>query len=112
MAEHWLVVDDLRTVGDVSYYAEPPEKIKHVTTCEDAKQELLLRGSGYDRLWLDHDLGRAGKIMPLVDWLCECAEDFKDDFVVMVHTANPVGAEQMIRSLSHYGYVVYRANLP
>ncbi len=115
MPDRWLVVDDIRRVGDVSYFADPP-KVTHVETAEEGIAALT--EGEFDWLWLDHDLGRRNgeiiTIMPLVDWLCERA--FNGDRVpitqIVVHSANPVGARTMMQVLERQGYKVGRSILP
>lgn len=108
--EIWLVVDDLREVRGTETWENPP-KIKHVRSVEKARREL--ETGDYDVLWLDHDLGAAGTIMPLVDWLCERAHNGRPIKVdrIVVHTANPVGAKKMMQTLSRYGYNVQRGTI-
>lgn len=111
MAERWLVVDDLRVVGDLSYFKDPPV-VTHVETTAAGIQRLT--DEEFDILWLDHDLGPDGTIMPLVDWLSERA--FNGDPVkldaIVVHSANPTGVATMLQTLARYGYEVVRGTLP
>ncbi|MBC9715665.1 hypothetical protein H9Y04_24270 [Streptomyces sp. TRM66268-LWL] len=75
--------------------------------------ELLLehRDSYVDELWLDHDLGGEDSIMPVVTLLEEAASQGRPFRIgtVYVHSANPIGAETMVRSLSRWNYRVRRA---
>jgi hypothetical protein len=109
--ERWLIVDDLRTGGDHSYWVDPP-----VVTVVRTVQEGIVKLSQneFDILWLDHDLGPDGTIMPLVDWLSERAFQGQPARVqrICVHSANPGAAETMIKTLRRYGYSVDRAMLP
>lgn len=111
MAPNWLVVDDLRIVGNLSYLTDRP----NVTTVRTiaAAIERLTNGQ-YDILWLDHDLGADGTIMPLVDWLCERAfngHPAKAELIA-VHSDNPSGVKTMLQTLERYGYNVVRAVFP
>lgn len=93
-----LFIDDERT---------PPhqEEVEIARTSEQALQ--MIRSNSYSELWLDHDLGGEDTIMPVVDMLAEKAfndEPYPADIVV--HTANPVGRETIVRVLRRWGYNV------
>ncbi|MEV5574683.1 Imm21 family immunity protein [Spirillospora sp. NPDC052269] len=98
-----LGVDDLRSLPGVTRIART-----------SAEGVLLLeehRGCFIDELWLDHDLGGDDSIMPVVTVLEEAAfsgEPFRIG-MVYVHSANPSGAETVVRVLSRWGYQVRRA---
>ncbi|MER5597014.1 cyclic-phosphate processing receiver domain-containing protein [Streptomyces sp. NPDC002265] len=64
-----------------------------------------------DELWLDHDLGGEDTILPVVTVLEEAAFDGRpfQIGVVFVHSANPIGAETVLRSLARWNYRVRRA---
>jgi hypothetical protein len=64
-----------------------------------------------DELWLDHDLGGDDSIMPVVTLLEEAGFQGVPFQIgtVYVHSANPIGAETVVRSLSHWNYHVRRA---
>ncbi|MFE0103552.1 cyclic-phosphate processing receiver domain-containing protein [Streptomyces sp. NPDC059009] len=64
-----------------------------------------------DELWLDHDLGGDDTIMPVVTLLEEAAfsgHPFRIG-TVYVHSANPIGAANVVRSLARWNYHVRRA---
>ncbi|MFJ7969073.1 cyclic-phosphate processing receiver domain-containing protein [Streptomyces sp. NPDC096324] len=69
------------------------------------------RHSYIDELWLDHDLGGDDTIMPVVTLLEEAAFNGRPFQVgtVFVHSANPIGAETVMRSLARWSYRVERA---
>lgn len=94
-----LVIDDLRTLGDMPHARTSAEGL-----------EMLRASQGLNILWLDHDLGGGDTIMPVLDWLCE-RSFLGDPFPVgeiRVHSMNPVGASFVVRSLERYGYNVRR----
>ncbi|MFI1408349.1 cyclic-phosphate processing receiver domain-containing protein [Streptomyces sp. NPDC020707] len=64
-----------------------------------------------DELWLDHDLGGDDSIMPVVTLLEEAGFQGVPFQIgtVYVHSANPIGAETVVRSLSHWNHHVRRA---
>ncbi len=98
-----LVVDDERVL-------DLPGAV-HVLTCSEAM--AFLKGHPViDELWLDHDLGPDEDVMRLVDHLCEMAffEMGYEIGRIVVHTMNPVGAENVIRALNRY-YPVHRVNV-
>ncbi|MFE2532107.1 cyclic-phosphate processing receiver domain-containing protein [Streptomyces sp. NPDC059371] len=69
------------------------------------------RDSYIDELWLDHDLGGDDTIMPVVTLMEEAAFNARPFQIgtVFVHSANPIGAETVIRSLARWSYRVQRA---
>ncbi|WP_370109453.1 cyclic-phosphate processing receiver domain-containing protein [Streptacidiphilus sp. MAP12-33] len=69
------------------------------------------RGRFVDELWLDHDLGGEDSIMPVVTLLEEAAFGGQPFHIgtVFVHSANPIGAETVVRSLTRWNYRVRRA---
>ncbi len=98
-----LVVDDERVLN--------LRDSVHVQTCNEAL--VFLEGQPViDELWLDHDLGPDEDVMRLVDHLCEMAffEMGYEIGRIVVHTMNPVGAENIIRALNRY-YPVHRVNV-
>jgi len=101
-----LVIDDLRSFRDERVEAE----VTYARTSAEAL-EILNDGTSYDEIWFDHDLGmidddRVDSTMPVVDFLSEMS--FNDTpypvDTVLVHTSNPVGRDNIIRSLSRWGY--------
>ncbi len=69
------------------------------------------RDSLIDELWLDHDLGGDDSIMPVVTLMEEAAFDGRPFRIgtVFVHSANPIGSETVVRSLTRWNYQVRRA---
>lgn len=60
-------------------------------------------------LWLDHDLGGADTVAPVVNLLESLGyADLADDVTVYVHTANPVAAERIMLGLLTYGVTAHR----
>ncbi|MFD0688991.1 cyclic-phosphate processing receiver domain-containing protein [Actinomadura fibrosa] len=97
-----LGIDDLR---------ELPQATRVARTSRDGI--LLLeehRDRAIDELWLDHDLGGEDSIMPVVTLLEEAAFDGRpfDIGTIVVHSANPAGAETVVRVLRRWGYRVRR----
>ncbi|MFD5570293.1 cyclic-phosphate processing receiver domain-containing protein [Streptomyces cadmiisoli] len=98
-----LAVDDLRAL---------PRATRLVRTSREGVQLLQEhRGMFIDELWLDHDLGGDDSVMPVVTLLEEAAFHGNPFQIgtVYVHSANPIGAETVVRSLSHWKYHVRRA---
>ncbi|GAA3918576.1 hypothetical protein GCM10022244_29750 [Streptomyces gulbargensis] len=87
-----LGIDDLRPL---------PRATRVARTSHEGVQLLEEhRNSFIDELWLDHDLGGEDTIMPVVTLMEEAA--FRQPFqigAVFVHSANPIGAETIVRSL-------------
>ncbi|MEU7180999.1 MULTISPECIES: cyclic-phosphate processing receiver domain-containing protein [Streptomyces] len=69
------------------------------------------RDSFIDELWLDHDLGGDDSILPVVTVLEEAAFSGRPFQIgtVFVHSANPIGAETVVRALTRWNYQVRRA---
>jgi hypothetical protein len=88
---HVLVVDDLRTF--------PKLRATYARTSDDAIDRLSQRE--WDEVWLDHDLGAGGDVMVVVEWLEERWHTSGSIPVrqVFVHSANPVGAANVVRAL-------------
>lgn len=98
-----LGIDDLRPLSRATRVAR---------TSSDGVQLLHeYRDRFIDELWLDHDLGGDDTIMPVVTLLEEAAFNGQPFRIgtVFVHSANPVGAETVVRSLTRWGYQVRRA---
>ncbi|MYW63969.1 hypothetical protein GTY65_07780 [Streptomyces sp. SID8379] len=68
------------------------------------------RDTFIDELRLDHDLGGDDSIMPVVTLLAEAAFEGRPFRVgtVFVHSAHPIGAETVVRSLTRWSYRVRR----
>ncbi|MER5400999.1 cyclic-phosphate processing receiver domain-containing protein [Streptomyces sp. NPDC002599] len=71
------------------------------------------RDSFIDELWLDHDLGGDDSILPVVTLMEEAAFNGRPFRIgtVFVHSANPIGAETVVRSLARWDYQVRRATV-
>ncbi|MGC4987501.1 cyclic-phosphate processing receiver domain-containing protein [Streptomyces sp. DT193] len=71
------------------------------------------RDSFIDELWLDHDLGGDDSILPVVTLMEEAAFNGRPFRIgtVFVHSANPIGAETVVRSLTRWDYQVRRATV-
>ncbi|MEV6979489.1 cyclic-phosphate processing receiver domain-containing protein [Kitasatospora sp. NPDC093806] len=98
-----LGIDDLRRL---------PRATRIARTSREGVQLLEAhRGSFIDELWLDHDLGGDDTIMPVVTLLEEAAFNGQPFRIgaVFVHSANPIGAETIVRSLNRWNYHVQRA---
>jgi Cyclic-phosphate processing Receiver domain len=98
-----LGVDDLRAL---------PRATRIARTSHEGV--LLLeqhRNDEIDELWLDHDLGGDDSIMPVVTVLEEAAFDGRPFNIgmIFVHSANPSGAETVVRVLKRWDYRVRRA---
>jgi hypothetical protein len=92
MYHELVIIDDLRTHTRGGL---------HLRTSADALDWLdSHRGDTIGELWLDHDLGGDDTIRPIVGALeerCFNRDPVPID-VIYVHTANPVGADMILRS--------------
>ena len=98
-----LGIDDLRPL---------PRATRIARTSREGIQLLEEhRDSFIDELWLDHDLGGDDTIMPVVTLMEEAAFNGRPFRIgaVFVHSANPIGAETVVRSLTRWSYRVQRA---
>ncbi|PKV82867.1 cyclic-phosphate processing receiver domain-containing protein [Streptomyces sp. TLI_146] len=97
-----LGIDDLRPL---------PRATRIARTSSEGIQLLQdHRDSFINELWLDHDLGGEDSILPVVTLMEEAAftgQPFRIG-TVFVHSANPIGAETVVRSLTRWGYRVRR----
>lgn len=103
-----LLIDDLRNFKDN----------RHAVIARNSRAgiEILAKDNDWDEVWLDHDLGivdnTIDSIMPVVDFLSEAA--FVGEPVnigrIYIHTSNPVGAKQIMASLTRYGYDCVKVN--
>ncbi|MET7392426.1 cyclic-phosphate processing receiver domain-containing protein [Dactylosporangium sp. NPDC005572] len=100
-----MLVDDLRSFVD--------GRAAEVVRSSAAAVELLLRlrGERIDELWLDHDLGGADTVWPVVEVLERAAFEERpfDVGVIQVHSSNPPGAAKVIQALRRWGYEVRTA---
>ncbi|GAA0348139.1 hypothetical protein NE235_10870 [Actinoallomurus spadix] len=98
-----LGVDDLRELPRTTRLAR--------TSREGVRLLEEHRDHRIDELWLDHDLGGDDSIMPVVAVLEEAAFDGRpfDIGIIYVHSANPSGAETVVRVLRRWDYRVRRA---
>ena len=98
-----LLVDDLRD------FKNPPAGLV-VTRTSKAGVIALKSQKHWHELWLDHDLGlvdgEPDTVWPVVDYLSEAAFLGYELTVdkIYVHSSNPVGARQMLTTLSRCGY--------
>ncbi|MFH8618017.1 cyclic-phosphate processing receiver domain-containing protein [Streptomyces sp. NPDC017979] len=98
-----LGVDDIRPL---------PRATRIARTSREGIQLLQEHRDGFiDELWLDHDLGGEDTIIPVVALMEEAAFNGRPFQIgtVFVHSANPVGAETVVRSLTRWNYRVRRA---
>ncbi|MFI5641598.1 cyclic-phosphate processing receiver domain-containing protein [Streptomyces goshikiensis] len=98
-----LGIDDLRPL---------PRATRIARTSREGIQLLEEhRDSFIDELWLDHDLGGDDTIMPVVTLMEEAAFNGQPFQIgaVFVHSANPIGAATVVRSLARWSYRVQRA---
>ncbi|MFI2610375.1 cyclic-phosphate processing receiver domain-containing protein [Kitasatospora sp. NPDC018619] len=98
-----LGIDDLRALPRATRVAR--------TSAEGVRLLEEHREAFVDELWLDHDLGGEDSIMPVVTLLEEAAFSGRPFRIgtVFVHSANPVGAQTVVRSLTRWDYRVRRA---
>ncbi|MFB4316311.1 cyclic-phosphate processing receiver domain-containing protein [Actinomadura sp. 21ATH] len=101
-----LAVDDVR---------ELPRATRIARTSQEGVRLLEEhRAREIDELWLDHDLGGEDSIMPVVTLLERAAFDGRPFTIgtVYVHSANPIGAETVVRVLKRWSYNVRQVPAP
>ena len=92
-----LYVDDIRFP---EYFHSIGAEITVARTFEEAIQYL---DDSYDIISLDHDLGEEKTGYDIAKYMIEHPVKVK---AVMIHSANPVGRDNIKQLLSHYGYKV------
>jgi len=101
-----LAIDDDRLLPGMSEIARSSQ----------AGIEMLARYSRVriDELWLDHDLGGTDTILPVCEVLEETAFNGVpyDIGIILVHSANPVGANTVVNALLRQGYNARRVPTP
>jgi hypothetical protein len=98
-----LGIDDLRALPRATHIARTSHE--GILLLEEHRNDEI------DELWLDHDLGGDDSIMPVVTVLEEAAFDGRPFNIgmIFVHSANPSGAETVVRVLKRWDYRVRRA---
>jgi CheY-like chemotaxis protein len=94
-----LVVDDLRLYQDT-----PDSQFMNVHYARNSTEAVEMLQSGevhFDAIFLDHDLGGDDTTMPVVDYLTEHADEYRDT-PIFVHTTNPVGASKILLSFGAF----------
>lgn len=105
-----VVIDDCRVFNekakaqlndetDLVYAKDAREGLEVLRSCR-------ARGLTIHQLWLDHDLGTAGTIMPVIEELCRAshAGSMYPVLQIIVHTSNGYAGDSMMRSLRRYNY--------
>lgn len=97
-----ILIDDLRSFVDGRGAEVARSSTAGVALLERHRDDRL------DELWLDHDLGEADTIWPVVEVLERAAFEERpfDIGVIHVHSANPAGAGRMVQALQRWGYRV------
>ncbi|MCO6010170.1 hypothetical protein NE236_34920 [Actinoallomurus purpureus] len=100
-----LGIDDLRALPRATQVART--SLEGILLLEENRDHEI------DELWLDHDLGGDDSIMPVVALLEEAAFDGRPFNIgmIFVHSANPSGAEVIVRVLKRWNYRVRRATV-
>lgn len=100
-----LGIDDLRPLPRATRVAR--------TSADGIRLLHEHRGRYVEELWLDHDLGGDDSILPVLTVLEEAAFDGRPFRIgtIFVHSANPTGAEAVVRSLTRWNYRVRRATV-
>jgi len=98
-----LLIDDLR-----NFRKQPAGELLIARNSKDGL-DLISQGEWF-AVWLDHDLGGADTISPVINFLAE--QSFLGNPVpigtIYVHTSNPAGAKEMLSVLRKYGYHAVR----
>lgn len=117
MTEHKnivIVVDDERLFED---YQKRFNDDAHVYYCRTAEVGVALIKSykpetKINKLFLDHDLGIAGDVRPVVRYLEEVAVNGNPANIdtIYIHTANPIAKEYIRQALQlHYNCTIINA---
>lgn len=99
-----LWVDDLR---DPREFLEADFAIRNFLWVKTIQEAIsLLRTGEVYTLFLDHDLGNQyTSALAIVDWMAENWQDSPELWprFIYVHSANPVGVSNMLRTIERYG---------
>lgn len=104
MKPYWLFLDDVRKSKDIVGY---PLTIDIVTALnfEDAILIVLARGLPH-KIYFDHDLGEGPTGYDFAKWFGNHIMDnnltLDDDFDFVVHSANPVGRDNIIGYMNQF----------
>jgi hypothetical protein len=112
-----MSLPDVLLIGDLRDFRDPGVPVTVARTSADglaALEGALAAGHRWEQVWLDHDLGGADTIAPVVDWLCSHAARGEPPVTVqvLVHTSNIVGGDTMVRALKGAGYRTMRVSAP
>lgn len=112
-----ILIDDLRNLKEDHISVLAPEGLIVSRNSRDALNAIRSTPEGFYAMFLDHDLGIVesigiDSINPVIDYLCEQAFNGSPVPVdtIFIHTSNPVGAKQMLASLTRYGYNAVKVN--
>lgn len=112
-----ILIDDLRNMKEACVPVLAPEGLIVSRNSRDALNAIRSTPEGFYAMFLDHDLGIVesigiDSINPVIDYLCEQAFNGSPVPVdtIFIHTSNPVGAKQMLASLTRYGYNAVKVN--
>ena len=97
-----LIVDDDSIRHDQFIKNNPDCQIDSAYTVSDAM--ALFDQGNYDMVSLDHDLGPDSDIMPFVKHMRDNLKS-SDNYMLMVHSANPVGAANILSYFSRTGVI-------
>ena len=87
-----LWIDDLRV---------PPYGFAWAKTSQQAIKMISGRGTPYEHISFDHDLGGDDTSRLVVLWLCEYEGHWPK--TASVHSMNPVGVEWLVGMIKRYG---------
>ena len=90
-----LWIDDVRPA---------PEGYVHIRSVNAAKKYIKLHENNIELISLDHDAGDfahlGGDYIKLLDWL----EETGSNYPIRIHSANPVGVQNMRRIIERNGW--------
>lgn len=98
-----LLIDDLR-----NFRNNPAGELLIARNSQEGL-DLISQGE-WDFVWLDHDLGGADTINPVIEFLAEQSFLGKPVRIqtIYIHTSNPAGASSMLSVLRKYDYHAVR----
>ena len=104
MSNWKLFLDDLRGPLDIGLSVHEMRMLSIARNSEEAKSMVVSQGCP-SHIYFDHDLGGDDTSMRFIDWLIDY--DMQHDvitpvFSYTVHSANPVGRDNIIGKLDHY----------
>lgn len=98
-----LFIDDIRFP---TRWHNIGENANNITVARSYKEAIDCLDNTYDIVSFDHDLGEEKTGYDIAKYMIE--NGIRVNIGIVVHTANPVGAFNIIQLMTHYGYTIIK----